>query len=47
MHEGVVAAAIRLDEAIALIGIEELYGSDWHGECILILRAGAGLRPEG
>jgi hypothetical protein len=30
MDEGVVAAAVRLDEAVAFVGVEEFDGSDGH-----------------
>src|SRR3954454_11067509 len=30
MHEYILRAVVRLDESEALLGIEKLYGSDWH-----------------
>src|SRR5215475_15840919 len=34
MDEGVLAAVVRLDEAIALCGVEPLHGSRSHGNCL-------------
>src|SRR5215475_6586830 len=34
MDEGVLAAVVRLDEAIALGGVEPLHGSRSHGNCL-------------
>jgi hypothetical protein len=33
VHEAVVAAVLRRDEAIALVRVEEFYGADRHGIC--------------
>src|SRR6476646_2721103 len=34
VDEGVLAAVVRLDEAVALGGVEPLYGSRSHGNCL-------------
>jgi hypothetical protein len=30
VNEAVIAAVFRLNEAVALFGVEEFYGADWH-----------------